>query len=278
MSSPPAVAIIGINGYIGKMVTPIAFEALKQKRIKELRILSRKFDPEQLKGLVAEGATTQNASYNNVESLTKALTGIDVVISTTIVEIRLTVDMMGLRGDDWKENKNALLEAISRSGVKVYIPSEFGANHYITNYRDNATFINKAHHLKDAQAKVPKVVAIFPSLMVEQAFIKWAGFDNEKEVWSIVGPGDMPVSLTAKEDVGRFTVEAAIMAFHEPEKVPELAQIYSVTKTLQEYAATLDKYATTGNKLKLVSKPLEQAKEDWETQKLTMPIGMVVRK
>src|SRR5262245_45011968 len=82
MSSAPAVAIIGINGYIGKMVTPIAFEALEQKRIKELRILSRKFDPNALKGLIARGATTQNASYNSLESLTRALTGIDIVIST----------------------------------------------------------------------------------------------------------------------------------------------------------------------------------------------------
>ena len=78
---PPAVAVVGANGYIGKMVMPIAYEALKQKQIKELRLLSRKFDPEQLKDIVARGATTQNASYNNLAALTQALTGIDVVIS-----------------------------------------------------------------------------------------------------------------------------------------------------------------------------------------------------
>jgi uncharacterized protein YbjT (DUF2867 family) len=79
--SAPAVAVIGANGYIGKQVMPIAFEALKQKRIKELRILSRKFDENAIKEVIAKGATTQNASYNNLASLTQALAGIDVVIS-----------------------------------------------------------------------------------------------------------------------------------------------------------------------------------------------------
>jgi hypothetical protein len=81
MSSAPAVAVIGVNGFIGKIVMPKAFEALQQKRIKELRILSRKFDENQLKEFIAKGATTQNASYHNLASLTQALRGIDVVIS-----------------------------------------------------------------------------------------------------------------------------------------------------------------------------------------------------
>ena len=84
-SSAPAVAVIGANGYVGKMVMPYLFEALQQKRIKELRILSRKFDENALKGLIAKGATTQNASYHNIPSLTQALAGIDVVISTFLL-------------------------------------------------------------------------------------------------------------------------------------------------------------------------------------------------
>lgn len=182
---------------------------------------------------------------------------------------------MGLQGNDWKQNKDTLLEAIAAAGVKVYIPSEFGTNHYITNYTDNETFAPKAHHFEDAKSKKDlKVVGIFTSLMMEQAFIRWLGFDNDKEEWEIVGPGDVPVSLTSRDDVGRFTVEAAIMAYHEPDKVPEKAQIYTVTHTLRDYAAILDKYADTGNKIKLVSKPLEQAKEEWEVEKHTIPVGM----
>jgi hypothetical protein len=184
--------------------------------------------------------------------------------------------MMGLQGADWKQNKDALLKAMVGAGVKVYIPSEFGTNHYISNYSDNATFAPKAHHFEEAKASGLKVVGIFTSLMMEQTFIKWLGFDNEKEVWNIVGPGDVPVSLSARDDVGRFTVEAAIIAYHEPDKVPEKAQIYTVTHTLTEYAAILDKYADTGNKIKVVGKPLQEAKEEWERIKDTIPVGMVL--
>jgi hypothetical protein len=185
-------------------------------------------------------------------------------------------DMMGLQGDDWIANKDNLLEAISKSNVKVYIPSEFGTNHYITNYPDNATFQPKAHHLKEAREKCQKVVPIFTSLIMETAFIKWLGFDNEKEEWNIVGDGNVPVSLTAKEDVGKFTIEAAITAYHEPKKIPGGLSIYSCTHTLQEYAAILDKYAKSGNKTKLHKESLEKAKEDWEVKKHTIPIGMVL--
>ena len=183
--------------------------------------------------------------------------------------------MMGLQGTDWKQNKDNLLEACYRSGVKVYIPSEFGTNHYITNYTDNKTFAPKAHHFEEAKEKIPKVIGIFTSLMMEQAFFKWLGFDNAKEEWRIVGDGDVPVSLTAREDVGRFTVETSIMAFQEPEKVPESVVIDSCTHTLQEYAAILDKYATTGNKIKIIGTPLKDAKADWELKKASIPDGMV---
>lgn len=185
-------------------------------------------------------------------------------------------DMMGFQGDDFSKNKEALLKAMEGAGVKVYIPSEFGTNHYITNYPDNKTFEPKAHHLKDAKAKIPKVCAIFTSLIMEVAFFKGLGFDNEKEVWNIVGDGDVPVSLTAKEDVGHFTTETAIMAFQEPDEIPESVIISTVTMTFQEYAAVFDKYATTGNKIKIVGKPLKEAKEEWEVKKHSIPVGMVL--
>jgi hypothetical protein len=182
---------------------------------------------------------------------------------------------MGLQGSDWKQNKDTLLEAIAAAGVKVYIPSEFGTNHYITNYRDNPMFSAKAHHFEEAKKKVPKVLGIFTSLIMEQTFIKWIGFDNEKEEWDVVGDGTAKMSLTAKDDVARYTIEAALLAFTDPDKVPEKVLTSTVTMTIPEYAATLDKYSTTGNKLKLVHKSLEQAKAEWEVKKHTIPVGMV---
>ena len=66
------------------MVMPIAFETLQQKRIKELRILSRKFEENAIKKFIAKGDTTQQALYHNIVSLARTLAGIDGVISTSL--------------------------------------------------------------------------------------------------------------------------------------------------------------------------------------------------
>ena len=122
---------------------------------------------------------------------------------------------------------------------------------------------------------MPKVIRIFTPLSMEQAFFKRLEFNNEKEVWNMAGDSYIPVNLTAREDFGGFTVEAAIMAYHEPEKVCERVIIHTVTHTFREYVAIFDKYANTGNKLKFIAKPLKQAKEDWKIQKHSIAVGMV---
>lgn len=183
--------------------------------------------------------------------------------------------MMGLQGSDWEQNKEALVDALSKAKVSVYIPSEFGTYHYVSNYRDHPMFKLKAHHFEEAQKKIPKVVGIFTALMMEQAFFKPLGFDNEKEVWTIVGDGDVPVSVTSNTDVGKFTTEAAIMAYQHPDKVPDHLVISSCTMTFQEYARGFDKYAESGNKTKIVGKPVAEAKADWEANKHKIPVHMV---
>jgi len=182
---------------------------------------------------------------------------------------------MGFQGSDWEQNKHNLVDALEKAGVTVYIPSEFGTYHYVSNYRNHPIFAVKAHHFEDAKKRIPKVVGIYTALMMEQAFFKPLGFDNEKEVWNIVGDGDVPVSVTANDDVGKFTTEAAIMAFQEPDKIPDHLVISSCTMTFQEYAAAFDKYAESGNKTKIIGKPVPQAKAEWEANKHKIPIHMV---
>jgi NmrA-like family len=277
----PVVAIVGGTGYVGKLVIPWLLDAVEKGRIKEVRVLSRR--PAQIKG-----AKTYVVNYDDEKSLDKALSGANVLLSTSPQipllppPARVSVDCadldlgaMGLQGDDFTKNKEALVDAAARNKVSVYIPSEFGTYYYITNYPHHPIFELKAHHFEEAKKKIPKVTAIFTSLMMEQSLFKGLGFDNEKEIWSIVGPGDVPVSLTANDDVGRFTAEACIMAYQEPEKVPDKLVVYSSTMTFQEYAAILDKHATTGHKLKIQGKSLPQAKQDWEDMKHTVPIYMV---
>jgi len=263
----PIVAVVGATGYVGKLVMPWLQDAVEKGRIKELRVLSRR------PGGV-NSAKVFAVDYDKKESLDEALSGANVLLSIPLVS-RANVGMMGLQGNDWQKNKEALVDAAARNKVSVYIPSEFGTYYYPTNYPNHPIFELKAHHFAEAKKKIPKVVAIFTSLIMEQGFFRDLGFDNEKEVWTIVGPGDVPVSFTANDDVGRFTVEAAIMAYEEPDKIPNKLVIYSSTMTFQQYAEIFDKYATTGNKIKIQGKPLPQAKEEWENMKHKVPVYMV---
>src|SRR5579859_3828301 len=129
----PVIAIVGANGYIGKLVTPELYTALKEKRIKELRILTRKASPVLQKNASEHGAMVHEVVYSDSSSLQKALTGVDVLISTDSSGFKLTLDMMGLQGSDWEQNKEALVDVLSKAKVSVYIPSEFGTYHYVSN-------------------------------------------------------------------------------------------------------------------------------------------------
>jgi uncharacterized protein YbjT (DUF2867 family) len=80
-SEAPVIAIVGATGYIGKLVTPELYNALKEKRIKELRILTRKVSPALEKTALEHGATAHEVVYSDSSSLQKALSGVDVLIS-----------------------------------------------------------------------------------------------------------------------------------------------------------------------------------------------------
>lgn len=82
MAKAPSIAIVGATGYIGKIVMPFLYEALEQKRIKELRILTRKASPTVEQAAKAKGATVHEVQYNKADTLVKALSGVDVMIST----------------------------------------------------------------------------------------------------------------------------------------------------------------------------------------------------
>jgi len=125
---------------------------------------------------------------------------------------------MGLQGNDWKQNKHSLFEAISRSEVKFYIPSECRASHEITNDGDNKTSEPKAHEFEAAKEKRPKVVGIFISLIREQTFstglnsVRRKGTEYHRR-WRRFGESH------ARENGGGLAIEATILAYREAEYV-----------------------------------------------------------
>jgi uncharacterized protein YbjT (DUF2867 family) len=73
----PVVAVVGATGYVGKLVMPWLLDAVEKGRIKEVRVLSRR--PGQVKG-----AKSYVVNYDDEKSLDKALSGANVLLSTSL--------------------------------------------------------------------------------------------------------------------------------------------------------------------------------------------------
>jgi uncharacterized protein YbjT (DUF2867 family) len=252
--SLPTVAIVGASGYIGKCVTEEGLlKAFALNRFKEIRVLSTKRS-ETIEHFEKQGAKAYIVDFANVSTLVEAFTGVDVVVSC-----------LGTKGEGVKASKNAILDALVQAGVKVYFPSEFGTNHYsrVKNY-EHEVFEEKKKHFSEAQSKGIKTVAILCSDIMESTFGPWFGFDNKAEVWKIIGSGNVPVAVTAERDLANFTVEAALLAFKDPEGTPDFIECFSDMKTLREYAEQFDKVAGRVTKLEFTT--VDQALTYYEAE------------
>jgi len=158
-------------------------------------------DSELVRSFEAAGAQIFITDYSTVESLKQALARVDVVVS-----------LIG-PGPETKESKSVVVEALKVAGTKVYFPSEFGTNHYtrMKNYDADRYVVKKAHFRESVQAGI-KTVRIFSGLFLEYSLDFWFGLDNEPEDWPFVGTGNDPVALTALDDLGSFTLAAAMLA------------------------------------------------------------------
>lgn len=172
---------------------------------------------------------------------------------------------LGTHGENLKESRLAILGALELANVKIYFPSEFGGNHYKRTKRIHPDFEGKKEHFRQAQEKGIKTIGILCSLIMESSFSAWLGLDNQKEVWTLVGNGEVPVAVSAEKDIARFTLEAVLKAYADPINFPELVEVYSDMKTMKEYAEAFDTVA--GRPTKLEFTPIEQAVAHYATTK-----------
>jgi hypothetical protein len=240
----PVIAIVGSFGYVGSFLTPAFLDALISGRVKEVRILaSSKALVEGEKGVALKdvGATVVVVNFGRKETLVAALKGVDVVICA-----------MGT-GPGSVEARRLLLEAMVMTGVDVYFPSEWGTNHYDTKRMgglDHTVFAEKKEHWMEVGLKPGlKRVRFHCGMIMESTFGTWAGLDCKKGVWRVPGNGETPIAFTAAKDIGRFAVEAALLAFSEPGKIPEALEVVGDTASLKDCATLMD--AVSGKKTKL---------------------------
>ncbi|KAJ7735988.1 hypothetical protein B0H16DRAFT_1380270 [Mycena metata] len=193
-----SVLVVGASGSVGE---PLMKEFQRQRsRFRRVAILSipskaHKFSPAQTNGIdLVLGSFLDFKSYE----------GFDVVIS--------------LAGSTLQRMQPAMIEAAVAGGVRHFYPSEFGIDFDRADVQQLRFFRDRIV-TRDHLAATAKAHPDFRyTLMVVGQFSQWAyskvcGVDVENHVVQAYGYPDAEISVTALEDIVRYTVESILLPF-----------------------------------------------------------------
>jgi len=182
------VLIAGSTGQVGQVVT----ESFLKKKKFDIRILVQPNikeggDKKQniIDDFVKKGATKVFASYDDPESLKKALQGVDLVVSTL--------------GGPLNTTQTPLIKAAKEAKVKRFVPSEFG---YSLTQMPEYPFVQAK---KDARKDLV-ALGLEHVFVVTGYFYEYTAYaiDWEKGTISQGGDGSQEFYGTALADIGRL--------------------------------------------------------------------------
>jgi len=193
--------------------------------------------------LAKEGAKIIEVDYANPTSLSKALEGVDVVLSY-------------LNGDGLGQPQQALAKASKAANVKLFVPSEYGVNTL------NAPSNSPVHGKAVLQALLKEIQLPY-ALVFTGGFADWtknilAPKDNKV---TITGDGKAPISFTGLQDVARWVS-------HVTTTVPlrdlsnKVLPIEGSRHNWNEIIAFYNKSSNTS--LEVTHEPFEDALKVWE--------------
>ncbi|KAI0797753.1 hypothetical protein C8Q75DRAFT_17554 [Abortiporus biennis] len=197
------VAIAGITGNLGRAITPVFLTSYKPYFSQVIGLVRDPSKPA-AKELAEKGVELRQISETDGgESLVKALQGVDVVINVL--------------GSSAAAFKPVVSEAAVKAGVAVLFLSEFGIDHRVNPFPgfEHREWTHKAEVDKAARAIAgdkTKVISVYNSAFLEDAFGPWFGFDVANKTFHVVGSPDTKISFTSKADIGRTLAELALLA------------------------------------------------------------------
>ncbi|CAI7580081.1 unnamed protein product [Penicillium crustosum] len=173
MTSGSVVAIAGATGHLGKHVVSAFLSSPLKNDFSEIIILSRHGgnSKEFLSPVTNVKVTTR--TYTE-EHLHEALEGVDILVNT-----------IGASGHAFKEK---LLRALPNTNVQVYLPSEFGVDHYVHDF-PHLEWDQKKRHVELARELIPhkKVCRVFCGLFLEDSIGPWFGLDTKHSRVHVAG-------------------------------------------------------------------------------------------
>ena len=217
----PTVAIVGAGGLLGKQVSKVLLSPTFRSSYANVIFLKRR--PNGKSGDESiDGAQTR---FYDDNTISQALQGVDVLIST-----------VGPAGHDFKDK---LVDAISHSAVKLYIPSEFGVDHTVHDFLHPEWDRKKKHHdkLVATVPKTTKVCLIYIGLFLEDSIGPWFGLDTKNGIYESVGSPDKLISFTALGDVGNVVAQIARTPI---DRIPQSLHISGDALTIRQLGAAME--------------------------------------
>ncbi|KAK6543365.1 hypothetical protein TWF694_000114 [Orbilia ellipsospora] len=196
MTKLPTIAIAGGTGALGKDIVEGLLDTQFRSHYEDVIILTRNANTPEMVKWKERGASAREYSADNEQSIQTALAGVDVLIN--VVASR----------DDGFKGKIATAISSPLSSVKLYIPSEFGVDHYLHDF-SHPEWDKKKIHFQAVSARGDlKICRVFPGLFMEHSVGPWYGLDTKQGRYELVGSGSTPVSFTSIPDIGRGVASA----------------------------------------------------------------------
>lgn len=224
-SKKPTVAIAGSSGHLGAYVFKALISPQFRSSYSKVIVLQR---PESSSHNAESISPAHDKSYTEVaydeSNLSACLKGVDVLINCI--------------GSSGHEFKDKLLRAIPGTGVKLYVPSEFGVDHTVHDFSHPEWDRKKLHHEISREILTDtKVCRVFPGLFMEDSIGPWFGFDTANARYECIGSKQAYASYTSLEDVGKVVAQLARMPV---DRVPPYVHIAGDTVNIVEIAKMME--------------------------------------
>ncbi|KAA1474792.1 NAD-P-binding protein [Dentipellis sp. KUC8613] len=192
MSTFSRFAIAGA-GNLGAFVAEELLNLKASGKVKEVTVLTRSSGTNStLDKLASKGAKIATVDYTSKASLTAALSGVDVAISTLSL------------GPGF-EAQDAVAVAAKAAGVRLFLPSEFGnATDELT---EGLLYAKTQFHARLRELGLPYLL-VFTGEFTDFVFIPFVDLDINSGKVTVGGDGNTPLSWTSRTDIGRFVAHA----------------------------------------------------------------------
>jgi nucleoside-diphosphate-sugar epimerase len=195
----PNVAIAGATGRLGKHILSALLSPEFRPSFNEVILLKRGPAPDAPPTAGPEGTTTRHLSSPPTP--------------TDLAHIDVLINAVGPAGHEFKDAlfEAAITASASSQQPRLYIPSEFGVDHYNASHDfAHAEWDRKKHHLSlRPSSSNLQVLRIYFGLFLEDSVGPWFGMDAARGRYESIGSADTRVSYTGLDDSGRVVAQVA---------------------------------------------------------------------